>query len=207
MYADHVPIIAAGMRNDPAIFMRGVMFAVLSARQPFGRIKETCTELEEKGQEAKCLFSWKLGSYLWMQEHYKKHWWNVIACNDPVDALVTVCQCPGLGVIKGAFVLQLMGWDVACLDTRNVSRENLPKRAWRSELLASKARPAFRRKCERYVAQTIGRAEELWNTWCNEVGPDYLMTGEECSKLHLTTIVPKSKRNLRMDVPIGSVPF
>jgi hypothetical protein len=35
MYRDHVPLINAAMRASPDNFVRGVMFAVLSARQPF----------------------------------------------------------------------------------------------------------------------------------------------------------------------------
>ena len=51
MYASHVPIIAAGMRSDAGIFRRGVLFAILSARQRFTDVPIQLEAVETFEQE------------------------------------------------------------------------------------------------------------------------------------------------------------
>jgi hypothetical protein len=192
MYLDHVPKIAAAMRADYECFERGVMFAVLSARVQFYRMPEQCAELEAKGADAFCLFAWKYRAYVELRETGRPIWERMCATADPVEALQAVTGLYGLGLVKGAFVCQLMGFDIACLDARNVKRESLDRRAWRTD-----GRKVSRKKCARYVEHTLGRARELWDTWCSEVGPDYGMTAEGCSKMHLDLIV-RSKRLMKL---------
>jgi hypothetical protein len=95
-----------------------------------------------------------------------------------------------------------MGFDVGCLDTRNIERLGLNPEAYASQGAAYKARPSFRRKIESYVAETGGRAEELWDGWCAYMAKG--VSADEISRRHLA-IIPKNKRrayvNRRENMP------
>jgi hypothetical protein len=206
MYADHVPIISGAMRSDLATFKRGVMFAILSARVQFHRVPDQCEELKRNGRDAACLWNWKFDAYCYLEANAEALHAAAIAARDAADCIKALCIIPGLGIVKGAFVAQMLGHDVACLDARNIQREGRNPRAFRTD--GKKQGAAFERKVTKYCNETRGRASELWDTWCNEVGPDYGMTGEACSLLHVTSIVPKKLRKLT-SAPIraNEIPF
>ena len=44
---------------------------------------------------------------------------------------------------------------------------------------------------ERYIDAAGGRARELWDVWCADVGADYGYKAQEVSKMHLDAIVPQ----------------
>lgn len=200
MYANHVPVIAAAMRSDVATFERGVMFAILSARVQFRRVPHAMRELKAHGESAPCLWGFKRGAYEYLRANRDLLWRETCAAIDPEVALRSICRIPGLGIIKGAFVCQMLGHDIACLDTRNVTRENRSMRQWTAY---HKSAPGFWKALSRYVAETNGRARELWDTWCEEVAHDYGTTGAAISEIHLREIVPRKLRNI---TPLA-VPF
>lgn len=205
MYDTHVPIISGAMRADLATFKRGVMFAILSARVQFNRVPDQCAELKKRGRDAACLWNWKFDAYCYLEAHADLLWREATMARDAETCIKALCQIPGLGIVKGAFVAQMLGHDCACLDTRNIAREQRNPRAFRTDGIKTGA--AFGLKVAKYCAETRGRAEELWDTWCNEVGPDYGMTAEACSWEHVRCIVPPKLRNLTcapkraMDIP------
>jgi hypothetical protein len=206
MYAEHVPIIAAAMRSDLRVFKRGVMFALLSARTQFNRVPAQCKELEQRGAEAACLWGWKFDAYAYVEENAIQLQHDVSNAGNVGKGLWSITRIPGMGIVKGAFVLQMLGYPTACLDTRNIQREGRNPRAYRGEG-ARKNLPSFIRTIDRYIDDTYGRAEYYWDTWCNEVGPDYGMTGEQISKLHMTTIVPSHVIRRLKSSPSGARPF
>jgi hypothetical protein len=107
----------------------------------------------------------------------------------PAEALFQLTRIPGLGIVKAGFVCQLMGFDVACLDSRNNTRDGRNQRAYRSDGEARKSTPAFRRKIDCYLGETQGRAREYWDGWCTYVAPFHKLEPDEVSALHLA-IVP-----------------
>lgn len=206
MYQNHVPKINAAMRACPEAFARGIMFAVLSARTQFVTVADQMRELDRDGMNARCLFNWKRGAYEYVTANKHDLWRKVCATNDSEHALMILCQIPGLGIVKAAFVLQFLGHDIACLDVRNIQREGLPPRAYRTD--GKKSGPAFERKVARYVAQTRGRAQELWDAWCEHVGGIYGLSAQMVSAEHLK-IIPRHLRNVRPVAPAVAqeIPF
>lgn len=205
MYSVHVPVINAAMRACPDTFARGVMFAVLSIRQPFTIVPEQLREVRTRRDKAKALFGWKRAAFLYVEEH-KRDLWQACQSPDTESALWELTRVPGLGVVKAAFVLQFMGHNIACLDSRNIARDGLSPRAFRSDGEARKATRAWRVKCQRYVAATSGKAEHYWNAWCSEAGTNYAMTAFDVSAMHLA-IVPRRLRNLAPIAPASAIPF
>jgi hypothetical protein len=207
MYDNHVPTIAAAMRHDPNVFANAIMFAALSARTQFVTVPRQMAELRRRGSKATCLWSWKGATYAYVQEHKERIWREVLDATTTEDALLAITQVPGLGAVKGGFVLQMMGHDVACLDVRNIRREGLDPEAYATH--GNKKGQQWRNKVQRYVAQTQGRARELWDTWCEDVAGTYALTPHKVSELHLTSIVPKALRNIAPVAPMVAqeVPF
>lgn len=102
--------------------------------------------------------------------------------------MMAMLEVPGLGIVKSAFVLQLMGFDVACLDSRNIKREGRNPRAFRTD---GNDPHMLRPKVARYLDETYGKAETYWDAWCRDVAEAYHLTPEAVSELHLS-IVPNN---------------
>ena len=193
MYIEEVSVIAHYMREDPVVFARGFMFAVLSARQPFINVPDQLKALDREGGDCPHLFGWKRDAYNWLQEHGVGLWQALRVECDIHKAMWYITRAPGMGVVKGGFVLQMMGFDVACLDSRNSKRENRDRRAYDTRgagptNLTRKNGPAFRRLIERYLGEVGGLAQEYWDAWCSDIAITYHMTAQEVSRLHLCVI-------------------
>lgn len=203
MYHNHVGTISAAMKGDKDVFASGVMFAVLSARTQFPRILEQCDDLSHKGDSSNVLWGWKFDAYHYLQE-FKHSLWDDVTVLAPTleDKLFRICQVPGIGIVKGAFILQLLGHDIACLDTRNVQRLGLNPREYRSDGENRKSLPSFKRKINRYINDTYGKAAEMWNDWCKDAGHFYGIAPEIVSHMHVKAIVPRKMRKLTQLVPL-----
>ena len=211
MYRTHVPILAAAMRADPKIFVRACMFAIISARTKFIRVPDQIAELDRDGPQAICLWGWKIAAYDYLAEHGEEIWRSTLAAADTGAAMGILCRVPGLGIVKGAFVLQMLGHDCACLDARNISREDRNPRAYRSDGAAGKNTKSFARKIDRYIADVGGKAQFYWDAWCHDVAKAYGHTAAEISAMHVDCIVPKRWRLTSQPkerlIPAGDIPF
>lgn len=191
MYRDHcLGTIAPAMRADYACFERGFMFAVCSIRQATINVPDQLAVLFDNAEGENPLFGHKFKAWEYLGRDGRLLWdkLNLFyalgtrhACEAALEAITEV---PGLGLVKGGFILQLMGFDIACLDSRNVAREKRNPRAFRSD---GKKISATKRKA--YMRATYGKAARYWDAWCRDVAEAYGRTPEQISELHLA-IVP-----------------
>jgi hypothetical protein len=188
MYQEHNPLIACAMREDVETFARGIVFAICSIQRQFVTVPEQMAQIERGILEP--LYGHKLTAFEYVEEHKLALWRGVLTAPDNATRIDKLCHIPGLGIVKAGFVLQLMGYDVACLDTRNVKREKRDPRAFRSDGPKKKQGPAWHRKIARYLAETEGKAAHYWDTWCRDVAKTYRMTADEVSALHLIIVKP-----------------
>ncbi len=203
MYKDHMPIIRDAMRADVQVFQRGVMFAVCSIRQPTVNVPDQLGILFDGDEGENPLFGHKFKAWEYISDNsrvallWKKL--NLFAVLNRFDgvtptrgateaAMLCMLEVPGLGIVKSAFVLQLMGFDVACLDSRNVTREGRQPRAFRTD---GRNAASLRPKVSLYLDETYGKAAHYWDAWCADVAEAYHLTAEEVSALHLS-IVPNN---------------
>ena len=187
MYKAHVPYIASAMRQDADAFARGVTFALLSIQQMFVTVPKAMVDVEQNDTASRFLFGSKASAYHFLMEHKVGLHAACVAATSPAEVIATVATIPGMGIVKAAFVAQLMGHDVACLDTRNIQREKRNPREYRSRKDCSPRK--FAKDIERYVRDTGGKAREYWDTWCTDVAKTYGMTPLAVSKLHLDCVV------------------
>lgn len=211
MYRDHVAILNSAMRHDPDIFLRGVTFAVLSIRQQFPLVCDQLTEVDVASTKARALWGYKRGAYDFLRSHKFDLWSQICDAKSSEVAIEALCRIPGLGIVKSAFVAQMMGHDIGCLDSRNIHRLALNPREWRSDGSTYKNTLAFKRKIGRYVDYTNGKAETLWNDWCVDAAGAYSVSADDISKRHLCIVPLSYRRGLSLDpVPMVSrsvIPF
>jgi hypothetical protein len=192
MYGNHVPTICAAMRDNPDTFARGVTFVVLTIRQMITVVPDQMAEVDAEGDYARALFGHKRDAYRYLQAHKCELWRDMLAARDTAEAIQVMCRVPGLAIVKSAFVCQLMGFDVACLDSRNIDREGRDPEAY--NLHGKKTGARFVAKVAEYVNETAGRARNLWNAWCEDAAEVYGRTAEAISAIHLDCIVPPAIR-------------
>lgn len=194
MYAQEMPAIRDAMRHDLEVFRRGAMFAVCSIRQPTLGVPDQLGILFDNEEGENPLFGSKFASFAAITGPMGAAIWADIrqpigktkaACEYAIGRLLDV---PGLGIVKAAFIAQLMGYDVACLDARNVTREGRNARAYRTD---GKTPRQLAPKVRQYVAETFGKAELYWDAWCEDVAQAYHRTPQEISELHLA-ILPRN---------------
>lgn len=199
MYAEHATAIGAAMREDPEIFKRGALFALLSIRQPITSLAGQMQEVEERRAEAACLFGFKRAAYrhiefrgraLWEHLHWHLEQDGLDPGRGAKAAIRALLEVPGLGIVKAAFVAQLFGFDVACIDSRNAEREGRKRDAFKFTKGATTPQ-RIERLLDLYLSVTYGRAREYWDAWCEYVALDYGYTGEQISAMHLA-ILPEN---------------
>ena len=188
MYDTEVPRLSAGMRSDPEIFARGVTFAILSIQQQFITLPRSMADVSATGDASKYLFGSKRAAYRALETNKVELWRDVCALPDTGDALHRIIQSPGIGLAKGAFVLQMLGHDVACMDSRNLAREGLSDDAF--NLHGRKVGPTVDRQLQTYLDVAGGRSRELWDVWCHEVAEVYHLSPDRVSEMHCDLILP-----------------
>lgn len=162
------------MRDSPEGFLRGAMFAILSIRQPVINVPAQLDALMHPTSSRESpLFGSKINAWAYLSEHKAELLRAILAAPDNATRMRGLTKVPGLGIVKAGFVLQLMGYDVACLDSRN----------------ATKTSKAFQKRIERYLGEVEGRAQEYWDAWCEDICAVYKRSAEQISELHLA-IVP-----------------
>lgn len=194
MYREEMPVIRDAMRNNITVFRRGVMFAICSIRQPTIGVPDQLQALFDPTEDnnENPLFGHKFQAWAYINDDAKCSalWRNLLDCNltlsGAIEAIVCLLRVPGLGIVKAAFVAQLMGFDVACLDARNITREKRNPRAYRTD---GKTAEQLRPKVIAYVKETFGKAHHYWDAWCSDVAVAYSRTPQQISELHLA-IVP-----------------
>ena len=100
-------------------------------------------------------------------------------------------DAPGLGIAKSGFVLQCMGFDVACMDSHNLKRMGLKEGAFKDNPKAKRATRLQRNLAYVKICQQEG-SQYWWNSWCCHVAGNRankrLITGDAVSAFHVHCI-------------------
>lgn len=117
------------------------------------------------------------------------------ACYSPglthSERLLLISACPGLGLPKSGFLLQLCTGKTGCLDSHNIKCFGLHAKDFSLSGLcpstAAERAELYVRTCER-----LGGSEFLWDFWCGHVAelyPDFFADAEAVSKEHVNAII------------------
>lgn len=199
MYKDEINDLRATWQAGPDSVVWFGVFVLCTIRAGLYGVHGQLADIAHKGEKSKFLWGKKSEGYLWLcsekERLYSELTWleENHGRKDPqgiVEAIELLMDCPNLGLAKSAFFLQLLGWEIGCLDSHNLKRLGLPERAFEIHKLSFKARRARILEYVR-ICQSIG-AETLWNDWCRFVAGNrankFLNTGEKVSRWHFTCI-------------------
>jgi hypothetical protein len=174
--------------------IRCVKFVLATIQQQFHTVPAALSEWNRFGHDAATMWGMKLDGVRHIEQHSDRLWALLsyaVENEDPADAIDTLLEVPGLGVVKAAFVAQLYGLNVGCLDTHN---EMLYDTDARTFYIPSNLSARLRlRRIEAYVTftQGIGTSEHWWSVWCEFMAskyPQHYDCGEDVSIQHVNCL-------------------
>ena len=195
MYKRDNKKIAEFILQDADNTVIGITFVLGTIQNALSNVGKFMDGVANDGADSIAM-TMKRNGYLYAVEH--KHVLHealkaAVKHNDPVGAIDVLTNVPNLGIVKAAFVAQLVGLDVACLDMHNLDRLGMSRSALKFD--KGVKRETKLKKIQDYVAltQSTGGSEYWWNIWCNFVAGNRanksLTTGDAVSAYHATCII------------------
>jgi len=218
MFATHQSSIARWAQSSSDNFCDVQLLAILSARQPFSRVREQFEQV--KRDDWSPLFSWKEQAYQNCLQGQDIRYETVMMIadsgedeHDMADMLLDeVATYHGLGLVKGGFVVQMAFGLSGCFDSRNMDDLHMSARMWRSDGFARHNLTTRMRKVRKYnqAVESIGTGA-LWDMWCNNYAKtsSTLLTGWDVSAEHcrILGIDPGESPNDAEDDECQDIPF
>jgi hypothetical protein len=198
MYKRDAIAIAEHAHATPSGLVDVIEFTLCTIQQPLQQVLPQRRDIAAKGLESRFLFGSKRTGLAYAQEH-AGYLWRVMhdilkrpdSAERKADLIQHFMQVPGLGMVKAAFVVQMIGGGTACLDTHNLKALGMTEAQVK---VGAKLKPeTVRRKVLAYVrlCDETGGAEFWWDKWCNYVAGrrgSPLKTGDAVSAYHLSTV-------------------
>ena len=197
MYNRDCKKIAKWAMQNPDNFFWVIVFVLCTIQASLQSTVPQIQDIKRNGRRAK-FFNWEMKRIGHDYAYDNRHnlFLTVKACvkaNDAVGAIDALTSVNGLGIVKAAFVAQMCGLDVACIDSHNCDRLGLSRSALK---FPKGVKPETKRKkIADYVQFTrdTGGAEYWWNSWCDYVAGNrankMLATGDMVSKFHVTAVM------------------
>lgn len=204
MYDTDQALIGAYARTSPENMGRVYKFVIATIQQPLETVAVAMADFEELGSDSRFAFSSKATALDWMAEGDNLETlyataillWNEAPNDDEAEhALLDLfASCPGLGLVKGGFMVQLIFGLAGCLDTHNIIRLGLTPSRFAASRYKGAKRAATRHMIrEEYLeaCRGAGGVMHLWNDWClfvADLRPGRWADGEAVSRYHAELI-------------------
>jgi hypothetical protein len=172
MYDRDMPRMAKHALASPQGLVDVIGFVLCTIQQPFQRTHIQMADVRQHGAASQYLFGSKRVGYQYALDHadvLHAAIAKAVDVRDTVGAIDVLTNVPGLGIVKAAFVAQICGLDVACLDTHNLRALGMAEAALK--LAKSVKQETKRKKIADYVAlcARTGGSRHWWNRWCETV--------------------------------------
>ena len=201
MFDEHQAKIGRYARRDADSMARVYAFVLMTVQQPLHMMPTAMRSLDTDGVESRFLWGFKIPAYDFLMENKQAIYDVSMAIYrghaDPElqqhELLRYFAGLPGLGVVKGGFMVQLCFGLAGCIDSHNMARFGIkPSRfkAARFKRAQTKTRNVILRDYFS-VIKTNGGCAELWNSWCVYVhkrNPVEYTSAYAVSELHVTAI-------------------
>ena len=190
MYDNHQPQISAFARASADNLRKVACFAVCTIRMPLlDAAKDTPYAIN--GTPCRSIFGHKHDALAWLRNHADElydeleYLWHECASDDAM--LRAVMQCPGIGLAKAGFILQMCYGISGCLDSHNLRRYGIGERYY-----ATGTKATDRRRISEYneTCRKLGGTRALWDTWCTQLAETdgRYLSANEVSGLHLAPL-------------------
>lgn len=197
MYRRDVPLIKEYVRRKGEEGLLDVAsFVLCSIQVPLSRTGEMVKEVKREGASASCLWGFKSGGYTHLRKHLTPLYSALFAPQtDDYSAVRLLLDTPGLGLPKVSFLLQCIGYDLACLDVHNLKRLNLS--ASITKVSPKLKEETKEKKIKDYISLVQKKGSEYWwDSWCKHVSGNRwnksLPTADEVSYYHYQAITGES---------------
>lgn len=184
MYNTDVKSITKYVEKTGPEGLAHVAYCVIGTiRTRFIHVEEITHSIKKQGEASKHVWGHKIDAYRTINDN-KEKWFELLFKNrlDEVNSINLVAETKGIGIAKAGFLLQMLGYNTACLDVHNLNKLGISDTYFRNN-----------KRTQEYVTlvQKQG-AEYWWNTWCNFIaekdGKKWFGSSEEVSKSHVTAI-------------------
>lgn len=195
MYKDHVPMIRDYALSGPDRTFDVGLFVLCTMNKHLELVPRMVDSFHRYGLDSN-FFSknqryavaslWDGREYL----HSRAHAW-VDSWAYPEDVVREIVELPGLGIVKGAFFAQLLGFEIGCLDRHNLRLAGLKEKTFTR---VPPSTEGLRKRLQMYVALcgSLGGSQYLWDSWCVHVAklrPRVFVDAEAVSQLHVDCII------------------
>lgn len=202
MFNIHQKQIAQFAKANPENMARVITFVYATVQQPLTMVTMIMESIDEQGGSCEYLFGWKLPAFLYVEENQQAIYniaMNIydVYPNPKVaehELLKYFASLPGLGLVKGGFVVQLCFGLSGCLDSHNLERFGYTKQTFAaSKFKNAKTEKTRNRLVSKYhtAISKAGGTASLWDSWCDYVAnkqPNTYNSGYDVSRLHCEAI-------------------
>ena len=130
MYKTHATIISEHALKTPQGLLNVITFTFSTIQQPLSTSLNQLNDIDVNGIESKYLFGSKRAGLKYARENIVKLFWDIQELKkESLTDVEIVCKAvrlfmeiPGLGCVKASFVCQMLGFNVACIDSHNLER-------------------------------------------------------------------------------------
>ena len=208
MYNRDCKMIAEHACASPASLVDVIEFTLCSIQAGLSTIKMQRKDIAINGLDSMYLWGAKRDGLAYAQDNATVLWSKLMSIREQglynhdaiADALLLLMKVPCLGLVKAAFVAQMLGFDVACLDSHNLRRKGINLNRVK---VAASLKPATKRmRVLDYIQlcndtsdaiQGESCSEYYWNSWCAYVAGNKankgLDTADVVSKYHYDNVV------------------
>ena len=201
MFNEHQAKIGRYARQDAGSMARVYAFVLATIQQGLWQTPEIMDSIDKEGLDSRFLWGFKYDAYTYLMEHHETIYdvsmtlWRGHAnpAHQEYELTRYFAGLPGLGVVKGGFMVQLCFGLSGCLDSHNIKRYGLDERKFKASRFKSASLKGKRTILRNYfnVIRSEGGCEGLWDSWCNYVAqqqPERYSNAYEVSELHLKAI-------------------
>lgn len=197
-YARDVDAIRAICDEKQSVLPNGT-FVLTTIQAGLSTCKGQIKDVNKLGSASRFMWGQKGKGLDYMKQHdgflfgkikYIEQKYGLDSIDGCVEAIELFLNVPNLGMVKAAFVAQMFGFNVACIDSHNLTRLGLNANA----VKLGKVKPATRRaKIADYVKMTqIQGSAFWWNSWCDYVAGNRankeLTDGNIVSRYHVECV-------------------
>jgi len=157
-------------------------------------------DIAANGLASKFLWGKKADGLAYTIENKEYLWGKLMAIKERgtgdvaaiADGIMLLMKVPNLGMVKASFVMQMLGFDVACIDSHNLTRLGMSPNAVKVGAKL-KTETKYKKVCEYIVMTQTKGTEYWWNSWCEYVAGNranrLLDTGDVVSKFHVDCVI------------------
>lgn len=171
-----------------------IEFTLCSIQAGLSTIKLQRKDIAKEGEASRFLWGNKRAGWNYTNKNKARLWGTLVLLrekNDVTEAILLLATVPNLGLVKAAFVAQMLGFNVACIDSHNLKR--IGKTPGFVSLPKGLKPETKRKKVQAYVEYCQEKGSEWWwDSWCDYVAGNKanrdLDTGDLVSRYHVQAV-------------------